>query len=67
MTDEVRAAFLSKGYIPIIMGGGIIGDCLINDTHLHSKLKSSYREQESALMIEKFKEDPKKDSSANKR
>ena len=60
MTNEFRAAFLSKGYIPIIMGGGITGDCQINDIHLHSELKSNYREQENALMIEKLKEGPKK-------
>ena len=60
MTGEVRAAFLSKSDIPIITGGGITGDCQINETRLHSKLKLNYREQESALMIEKLKEDPKR-------
>ena len=65
-TDEVKQALLSRGYVPVVMGGGITGDIQINDTHLHSRLKSIYREKESSLMIEQLKENPNKVPSPNR-
>ena len=46
-TEDIKNALFAKGYVPIIMGGGITGDMQINDTHLHCPLKSVYRERES--------------------
>ena len=40
---EVREAFLKRGYILVVIGGGITGDCQINDTHYHHALKAKYR------------------------
>ena len=48
------------------MGGGITGDLQVNDTHLHSPLKSNYRMQESALMVEKLRKEPNKISSPSR-
>ena len=44
----------------MILPGGIIGDLQANDTDLHHLLKTSYREKETALMIEKLRENPDK-------
>ena len=42
------------------MGGGITGFIQSNDTHLHRKLKASYRDLEIELMMEKLQADKKK-------
>ena len=33
LMDEVRKALYDRGYILVIIGGGITGDIQINDTH----------------------------------
>ena len=60
LMDQVRTALLKRGYILIIIGGGVTGDIQLNDTHIHAPLKAAYRQKESALMIEKLKKDPSK-------
>ena len=65
-TEDIKNALFAKGYVPIIMGGGITGDMQINDTRLHCPLKSVYRERESLLMIEQLRTDPKIIPSPNR-
>ena len=64
--EYIKNALSAKGYVPIIMGGGITGDMQINDTHLDCPLKSVYRERESLLMIEQLRADPPKIPSPNR-
>ena len=52
VTGKVRKALLAKGYILIVIVGGITGDVQCNDTHVHHLLKKKYRELEAELMIE---------------
>ena len=33
---EIKEALLKRGYVPVIIGGGVTGDIQINDTDLHS-------------------------------
>ena len=42
LMPEVRKALFQRGYILVIMGGGITGFIQSNDTHLHRKLKANY-------------------------
>ena len=60
LMPEVRQALLKKGYILVIIGGGITGDIQINDTNCHRDLKKYYREFEMELMLDQLKDDPKK-------
>ena len=60
LMPEVRKALWDRGYVLVIIGGGITGFVQVNDTHLHKKLKSEYRIKESALMLEKLTKDLKK-------
>ena len=60
LMSEVRNALWDRGYVLVIISGGITGFVQVNDTHLHKKLKSEYRIKESALMLEKLTKDPKK-------
>ena len=57
---EIKEALLKRGYVPVIIGGGVTGDIQINDTDLHSPLKAKYRELEQLLMIDQLKANPKK-------
>jgi len=66
LMPEVRKALWSRGYILVIIGGGITGFMQVNDTHLHKQLKSEYRNKESALMLEKLSKDPNKVPSTNR-
>lgn len=60
ITDEVKKALLAKGYILVVIGGGITGDVQCNDTHVHHKLKKTYREIEAAKMMKMLEENPNK-------
>lgn len=60
VTDEVRKALLQRGYLLIVIGGGITGDVQVNDTHMHHRLKKANREQESQLMLFQLRENPQK-------
>ena len=55
---EVRQALFKKGYVFVIIGGGIPGDIQINDTNCHRDLKKHYRDLEMKLMLEQFEKDP---------
>ena len=57
---EIREALFKKGYILILIGGGITSSVQGNDTHYHHLIKKKYRELESEemlrqLSIDKFK------------
>ena len=60
VTEEVRHAMLARGYILVVIGGGITGDIQINDTHLHHPLKQKYRARETTVMLEQLSENPDK-------
>ena len=60
LMPEVRQALWKRGYILVVIGGGITGFVQVNDTHLHRALKLEYRKKESALMLEKLKDNPQK-------
>ena len=60
LMPEIREAFLKKGYILVLIGGGITGDIQINDTHFHGPLKARYREKEMKKMLEKLESNPDK-------
>ena len=60
LQDEVREALLKRGYILVLIGGGVTGDIQINDTHMHSPLKTNYSLLESSLMVEKLDNFPGK-------
>ena len=51
LMPEVRQALFKKGYVLIIIGGGITGDIQINDTNCHRDLKKHYRDLEMNLML----------------
>ena len=55
-------ALKKKGYFLVILPG----DLKVNDTDVYHPWKSSYREKELLLMIEKLQENPDKTSSANR-
>ena len=67
LMPEVRKALFQRGYILVIIGGGITGFIQSNDTHLHRKLKANYRDLEMELMMEKLQADKKEISIAKKR
>ena len=48
---EVRKTLYERGYILIVMGGGITGFIQANDTDLHRRLKALYRHEEMDLML----------------
>ena len=60
LMPEVKEAFLKRGYVPIIIGGGVTGGIQINDTDIHRPLKEKYRALEQQLMIDQLKADPKR-------
>ena len=57
---EVKQALWNRGYILVIIDGGITGFVQINVTHLHKPLKSEYRKKESELKLEKLQNDLQK-------
>ena len=60
LDPPVKESLSKRGYFLVILPGGITGDLQVNDTDLHHPLKTSYREKETALMIEKLRENPDK-------
>ena len=66
LMPEVRQAVLKRGYIPIVIGGGITGFCQINDTHFHHPLKAEYRKIEMEEMLNKLKGDRDKIPSTSR-
>ena len=60
LMPEIRKALLDRGYILVLIGGGITGDIQINDTAFHGPLKAKYRDKEANLMLEKLQDHPGK-------
>ena len=60
LIPEIQQALFKKGYILVIVGGGITGDIQINDTHCQNRLKSQYRDLETKLMPEQLEKNPTK-------
>ena len=60
LMPEVRQALFKKGYVLVVIGGGITGDVQINDTDCHHQLKTLYRDLEMKLMFEQLEKDPTK-------
>ena len=60
LIPEVRKGLCYRGYILLIIGGGITGFVPVNDTHFHKQSKNEYRKKESALMLEKPAKDLRK-------
>ena len=58
LMPEIRKALQKRGYILVLIGGGITGDIQINDTDIHAPLKSKYRELETTLMLKKLEDHP---------
>ena len=58
ITDEVRKALLAKGYILMVIGGGITDDVQCNVTHVHYFLKQKYGMLQAELTIEILRKDP---------
>ena len=42
LMPKVRQALFKKGYVLVVIGGGITGDVQINDTDCHHHLKTLY-------------------------
>ena len=57
LMPEIRAEFLKRGYVLVLIGGGITEYIQQNDTHVHHPLKSYYREEEATLMMQKLQDD----------
>ena len=60
LMPEIRTALQNKGYILVLIGGGITGDIQANDTHFHGSFKANYRQLEMDLNLKKLREDPSK-------
>ena len=60
LMPEVRQAYFKKGYVLVIVGGGISGDTQINDTNCHHDLKKRHRDLGMKLMLEQLEKDPVK-------
>ena len=58
LMPEVRQALFKKGYVLVIIGGGITGDIQINDTNCHRDLRKHYRDLEMKLMMEQLEKNP---------
>ena len=54
---EIKNALCERGYILILMGGGITGFIQANDTDLYKSLKALYREEEMNLMLKMLEAD----------
>ena len=51
---EIQSTLWGRGYVLVLMGGGITGFIQQNDTQIHQPLKNHYRKNECALMIKKL-------------
>ena len=51
LMPEIMKAFWERGYILILISGGITGYIQTNDTDLYKKLKALYHEKEINLML----------------
>ena len=53
-----RQALFKKGYVLVIIGGGITYDIQINGTNCKRHLKKHYRDLEMLVMLNQLKKDP---------
>ena len=60
LMPEIRKALYERGYILILVGGGVTGFIQANDTDLHKRLKALYREEEMNLMLKMLETDKSK-------
>ena len=60
LMPEVRRALYGRGYVLVVMGGGITGDLQVNDTHTHRALKRHCKDEEAELMLSKLNENSHK-------
>ena len=60
LDPSIAQDLFKKGYILIVIGGGITGDMQPNDTALHHRLKLIYREKEQSLLTQKLRDAPEK-------
>ena len=60
LMPEIKEALLKRGYILVVIGGGVTGDIYVNDTHVRSPLKAKYRLLEQELMIRQLTENRQK-------
>ena len=67
LDPAVKESLSKRGYFLVILPGGTTGDLPVNDTDLHHPLKTSYREKEATLMIEKLRKHPDKIPSLQQR
>ena len=58
LMSEVRQALFKKGYVLLIIGGGITNNIQTNGTNCHRDLKKHYRDLETKLMLEQLEKDP---------
>ena len=65
LMPKVRKALYQRGYVLVLMGGGITGFIQANDTNLHHHLKSHYRNEEMALILKKLEVDKNKVPAPN--
>ena len=56
LMPEIKEALLKRGYILVVIGGGVTGDIQVNDTDVHSPLKAKYRQLKQELMIRQLTE-----------
>ena len=60
LMPEIRKALFQRGYILVVMGGGITAFIQANNTHLHRQLKAYHCHLEMELIMEKLRADKKK-------
>ena len=58
LMPKVQQALFKKGYVFVVIGGGITGDIQTNDTNCHRDLNKHYRDLEMKLMLEQLEKDP---------
>ena len=60
LDPSIAEELFRKGYILVIIGGGITGDMQPNDTALHHRLKEIYREKEQEVLITQLRNNQEK-------
>ena len=58
LMPEVRQALFKRGYVLVIIAGGITGDIEMNETNFHHDFKKHYRDLEMKLMLEQLEKGP---------
>ena len=51
---EIRKALYQRGYVLVLMGGGITGFIQASNTNPHHRFKGCYRNKEMVLMLKKL-------------